>query len=111
MASSVQMMERMGVALPGMTPQTMPTPTMPGTVPTHMNLLMVPRCTFKMEKTKEGMKITCTCDDAMATSMMQHLCSALAGGMCTCCMMMNGVMVCCCNLTMGICKCDMTKDG
>jgi hypothetical protein len=24
---------------------------------------------------------------------------------------MNGMMVCCCNLTMGMCKCDMTKDG
>jgi hypothetical protein len=26
-------------------------------------------------------------------------------------MMMNGMMVCCCNLTMGMCKCEMTKDG
>jgi hypothetical protein len=26
-------------------------------------------------------------------------------------MMMNGMMVCTCNLTMGMCKCDMTKDG
>ena len=25
--------------------------------------------------------------------------------------MMNGMMVCCCNLTMGMCKCEMTKDG
>ena len=25
--------------------------------------------------------------------------------------MMNGTMVCCCNLTMGMCKCEMTKDG
>jgi hypothetical protein len=25
--------------------------------------------------------------------------------------MMNGMMVCCCNLTMGMCKCETTKDG
>ena len=25
--------------------------------------------------------------------------------------MMNGMMVCCCNLTMGMCKCEMTEDG
>src|SRR5947209_7804239 len=24
---------------------------------------------------------------------------------------MNGMMVCCCNLTMGMCKCEMTGDG
>ena len=43
--------------------------------------------------------------------MMQNLCTMLAGGMCSCCCMMNGMMVCCCNLTMGMCKCEMTKDG
>ena len=42
---------------------------------------------------------------------MQNLCTMLAGGMCSCCCMMNGMMVCCCNLTMGMCKCEMTKDG
>ena len=26
-------------------------------------------------------------------------------------MMMNGMMVCCCNLTMGMCKCEMTDKG
>ena len=25
--------------------------------------------------------------------------------------MMNGMMVCCCNMTMGMCKCEMTEDG
>ena len=111
MASSVQMMERMGVGLPGMTPQTMPTPSVTGGMPATMNLMMVPRCTFKMEKTKEGMKIHCTCDDAMSTSMMQNLCSALMGSMCSCCMTMNGMMVCCCNLTMGMCKVESTEHG
>jgi hypothetical protein len=43
--------------------------------------------------------------------MVQNLCSMLAGGMCSCCVMMNGMMVCCCNLTMGMCKCEMTPKG
>jgi len=43
--------------------------------------------------------------------MMQNLCSALVGGMCSYCVLMNGMMICTCNLTMGMCKCDMTKDG
>jgi len=64
-----------------------------------------------MEKVSGGMKITCSCDDKVSTSMVQNLCNMLAGGMCSCYVMMNGMMVCCCNLTMGMCKCDMTKDG
>ena len=110
MVSSVQMMERMGMPLPGMTSQGMPTPTMPGSMPST-NWMMVPRCTFKMEKCTGGMKITCTCDDPMAASMMQQLCSAMAGGMWSCCMVMNGTVVCCCNLTMGMCKCEMSDKG
>jgi hypothetical protein len=102
------MMERMGT---GMGTQGMPTPTMPGGMPSSMNWMMVPRCTFKMEKVTGGMKMTCTCDDPMSVSMMQHLCSAMMGSMCSCCMMMNGMMVCCCNLTMGMCKCEMMDKG
>ena len=97
-----------GMGMPGMRPSTMGTPT---GMPTATNWLMVPRCTIKMEKCTGGMKITCACDDQMACSMMQNLCTMLPGGMCSCCCMMNGMMVCCCNLTMGMCKCEMTKDG
>ena len=43
--------------------------------------------------------------------MMQNLFTMLAGGMCSCSMMMNGMMVCCCNLTMGMCHCEMTAKG
>ena len=104
------MMER--AAMAGMGAAGMGTPMMGGTSarcrPTWM---MVPRCTMKFEKCKGGMKITCTCDDQMACSMMQNLCTMLQGGMCSCCMMMNGMMVCCCNLTMGMCKCEMTDKG
>ena len=80
-----------------------------GTMPT--NMLMVPRCTYKMEKCQGGMKITCSCTDANACGMMQNLCQMLAGGMVSCCMMMNGMAVCTCNLTMGMCKCETTANG
>jgi hypothetical protein len=84
--------------------------TMPAATPTA-NCLMVPRCAIKMEKCAGGMKINCACDDQMACAALQSLCSSLAGSMCSCCCMMNGMVVCCCNLTMGMCRCEMTKDG
>ncbi len=87
-------------------------PMMPGTAtPMSPNMVMVPRCTMKMEKCTGGMKVTCTCTDPASCAMMQNLCTMMAGGMCTFCCMMNGMMVCCCNMTMGMCKCEMTKDG
>jgi hypothetical protein len=108
--SSTMMMERSGVAMPGlgypgMTTSPVGTPT---AVPSAM---MVPRCTFKVEKCTGGFKVYCVCDDKMACSMVQNLCTMLVGGMCSCCVMFNGMMVCCYNLTMGMCKCEMTPDG
>jgi hypothetical protein len=97
-----------GMGMPGMGTPTMGAPT---GVPTATNYMMVPRCTFKMEKCTGGMKITCSCDDKAACSMVQNLCTMLAGGMCSCCCMMNGMMVCYCNFTMGMCHCEMTADG
>ena len=101
--------ERMG--MPGMGTSGMPGMGAPTSMPTGTNWLMVPRGTIKMEKCQGGMKITCSCDDKMACSMVQNLCTMLTGGMCSCCLMMNGMTVCCCNLTMGMCKVEMTKDG
>jgi hypothetical protein len=57
------------------------------------------------------MKITCSCADKMACSMVQNLCTMLAGGMCSCCVVMNGIPVCTFNLMMGMCKCEMTETG
>lgn len=106
------MSERSGMAMPGMgMPAGMPAVGAPSGMPTTTNWMMVPRCTVKMERCQGGMKITCSCPDAMATSMVQNLCTMLAGGMYSCCMMMNGMVVCGCNFTMGMCKCEMTKDG
>src|SRR5262245_14514982 len=110
--ATTMMMDRTGMGMPGMGMPGMASAPMGGTaMPMTPNMLMVPRCTMKMEHCTGGMKITCSCDDAMACSMMQSLCTMLQGGMCSLCCMMNGMMVCCCNLTMGMCKCDMTKDG
>src|ERR1700753_3554776 len=96
-----------------MTVNGMTTPAMgtAGMAPMTPNMVMVPRCAMKIEKCAGGMKITCVCDDPMACAMMQNLCTMMAGGMCSFYCTMNGMMVCCCNMTMGMCKCEMTKDG
>jgi len=99
----------MMMGLPAMGAQTMGMPM--GAAAPSMNMMMMPRCTMKMEQCNGGMKIMCSCTDEMAKSMLQNLCNMMAGGMVSCCMMMNGMMMMCCNLTMGMCKVEMTKDG
>ena len=112
---STKVMERAGMGMaslstPAMGPGMMPsTGAMP--MPTGMNMMMVPRCTMKMEKCTGGMKITCTCEDKLSAGMLQNLCTMMAGGMCSCCCMMNGMVACCCNLMMGLCKCEPTENG
>jgi hypothetical protein len=108
---SSMMMERTGMV--GMGATGLGPTTLPGMGPSAVqpNWMMVPRCSFKFEKHQGGMKLTCICDDTMARSMVQNLCTMLAGGMCSCYMMLNGMTVCCCNFTMGLCKCDMTDKG
>ena len=108
--SSTMMMERTGMGMPGMGVPGMGTPQL-GTPTAMPSTMMVPRCTFKVEKVQGGMKITCSCDDKMAVSMVQNLCQMLQGGMCSCYCTLNGMTVCCCYLTMGMCKYDMTDDG
>ena len=112
--SSALMMERTGMGMPGLGLPGMAPPAMgaPATMPVGTNWLMVPRCAVKFEKYTGGMKITCTCDDKMAASMVQNLCTMLAGGMYSCCVMQNGMPVCYYNLgTMGMCRCEMTEHG
>lgn len=110
--SSALMMERSAMSMP-MGSAGMATPGMgtAGAPMTGMSWVMVPRCTMKVEKCDGGMKLTCHCTDKTACATLQSLCTALAGGMCGYCVMMNGMVVCSCNLTMGMCRCDMTKDG
>ena len=102
------MMERTGMTMPTMGSAGMASPL---NVPTGAQWMMIPRCTMKMEKCTGGLKITCICEDKAACTMMQNLCTMMAGGMVSCCMMLNGMPVCTCNLTMGLCKCETTKDG
>lgn len=107
--TSTVMMERTSTGI-----QTVPgvgSAGMPNLSPTTSNWLTVPRCTFKFEKVQGGVKVHCVCEDQMARSMLQHLCQALMGGMCSVSCMLNGVTVCCCNFTMGMCKCELTSDG
>jgi hypothetical protein len=107
---STMMMERTGMGMPGMGMPGMG--TMGGmNAPMTPNMMMVPRCTFKLEKVQGGMKIVCSCEDKVAASMVQNLCTMLAGGMYSCYVMMNGMTVCGCNLSMAMCKCDMTDRG
>lgn len=82
---------------------------MPGTMP--MNMMMVPRCSMKMETSDMGMKIMCSTKDEMASGMMQNLCTMMSGSMMSCCMMMNGMPMMTINMAGGMCKCEMTKDG
>jgi hypothetical protein len=105
------MMERAGMAMPGMGMQGAGAmPTAAGT-PAGMSMMMVPRCTLTFEKCAGGMKIQCVCDDRTSAAMLQNLCTMLAGGMCSCCAYLNGMMACGCNLVMGMCKCEPTDDG
>ncbi len=100
-------MERNSMGMMGAS--TMPAPMMGGMA--SMNMMMIPRCTMKMEKCDGGMKMMCSCADATAAAMMQNLCTMMGGSMVSCCMMMNGMMMMCCNMAMGMCTCEMTKDG
>jgi hypothetical protein len=105
----------MGVAGVGYpTYPTYPTPAVatPTTVPVGANWLMVPRCSsFKFEKCQGGFKVTCVCDDKVAGSMVQNLCSMLAGGVFSCCAVWNGMPVCYYNFTYGLCKYETVDNG
>ena len=83
----------------------------PMTGSTGMNMMVIPRCTMKMEKCDGGMKMMCMCEDAMSASMLQNLCTMLSGSMVSCSTMMNGMTMMNCNMMMGMCRFDMTKNG
>jgi hypothetical protein len=80
-------------------------------MPTAANVMMLPRCTMRLEKCKGGMKLWCSCADEIACGTLQNLCQALCDGLCSCCCTMNGIPCCQVNLCCGICKCENTKDG
>ena len=96
-----------GMGMPGMGMPGMGT----GAMPAGPSMMMVPRCTMKMEKCDGGMRMTCNCPDQASCAMMQNLCMMMQGGMMSCCMVLNGMVCCGCNMTMGKCEVKMTKDG
>jgi hypothetical protein len=85
--------------------------SLPAGSPASANWCVLPRCTVEFEKTSNGCKIHCRCDDEVARGTLQNLCRMLSDGLCSCCCTLNGIACCQCNLTMGICKCEYTKDG
>lgn len=111
--TSAVMMERSGTGIQGMNVPGLGTSstTTPGSYAAGTNWLMVPRCTFKVEKCQGGFKCYCSCDDKLATSMVQNLCTMLAGGLCSCCVMQNGMTVATFNFTQGMCRCEPTENG
>jgi hypothetical protein len=109
--SSTMMVERTGTSYPGVPGYATPTPSVPTGMPAASGYLMVPRCTLKFEKCSGGMKVTCSAEDKTAASMMQNLCTMLAGGTCCCYCTWNGVTVQSCCFTMGQCKYEMTEKG
>jgi hypothetical protein len=109
---STMMLERSasglaGLGMPGMSAGQ----AAPAGMAASASMMMVPRCTIKIEKCTGGCKIICSCDDKLATSMVQNLCTMLAGGLCSCCTICNGMVTCTCNLTMGMCRCECTESG
>jgi len=96
-------MNPMGATMPGMGMTTM--------MPSAGNMLMVPRCTMRMEKCPGGMKMYCSCEDEVGCATLQNLCKMLCDGMCSCMCMKNGMCMCQCNMAMCNCTCEMTADG
>jgi len=111
--ANAMVLERTGVGFPGVTFPTPTTPTVgaPTSFPTGFNWTVVPRCTFKFEKCTGGYKVWCYFEDKLASSMVQNLCSMLAGGLCSFCCYWNGAPVYFCHYTFATCKYEFTDSG
>src|SRR3990170_4576036 len=68
--------------------------SIPAGSPATANWCVLPRCTVEFEKTSNGCKIHCRCDDEIARGTMQNLCRMLADGLCSCCCTLNGKPCC-----------------
>ena len=102
------MMDAGMMGMPGMGGMAMGSPM---AMPSGGMGMMVPRCTIRMERMSGGMRMTCMGVDEMSTRMMQNLMGMMGSGMMSCAMMMNGMMVMRCNMTMGMCRTEMTDEG
>ena len=102
------MMDAGMMGMPGMGGMPMGSPM---AMPSGGMGMMVPRCTIRIETMSGGMRMTCMGTDEMSTRMMQNLMGMMGSGMMSCAMMMNGMMVMRCNMTMGMCRTEMTEEG
>jgi hypothetical protein len=102
------MMDAGMMGMPGMGGMAMSSPM---AMPSGGMGMMVPRCTIRMETSSGGMRMMCMGMDEMSTRMMQNLMGMMGSGMMSCAMMMNGMMVMRCNMTMGMCRTEMTDEG
>lgn len=87
------------------------TGTIPTGSPAGANWCVLPRCTIEFQKSANGLKIQCRCEDEVACGTLQNLCRMLSDGLCSCYCCINGISIFQCNLACGICKCEYTKDG
>jgi hypothetical protein len=113
--SSALMLDRTSTTSPGFT-YPYPATSSPGvstytTPPAVGNWFMVPRCTFKFEKIANGYKVFCYCDDKVACSMVQNLCTMLAGSTPSFGCYFNGTPVCSCCFTACYCKWETIEQG
>ena len=80
--------------------------------PTGMpSMMMVPRCTIRMEKCPRRNELACTSDDELASAAMQNLCRCWPAECGVRCRTWNGTTMRQCNLCSANCQCEMTKDG
>jgi hypothetical protein len=82
-----------------------------GQIRSKPGISTVPRCAMKVEKCREGMKITCTCEDVQSAATLQEICKALTGGKLGFCCTANGTVVCQCNFCTCECNCAETPNG
>ncbi len=83
----------------------------PATPTAPANTVVVPRCTIKVEKCKDGAKLICCCEDDLACATLQNLCKSLCDGLCSVSCLKNGLCVCQCNFALCNCTCECTADG
>lgn len=88
----------------------LPASATPSVAPT-VNSVLVPRCTIKVERCKDGAKLHCCCDDELACATLQNLCKSLCDGLCSVACTQNGICLCQCNFALCRCTCECTADG
>jgi hypothetical protein len=109
--ASALLTERFGNALQAWSNPTFTSSPATPSAPWANSWCVIPRCNYTFEKTANGCKIYCKCDDEVACGALQNLCRMLAGGTCSLCCTYNGIPCFNCSFTCCNCKCEFTADG